>query len=333
MNSPLAPGVTVVVPNWNRRDLLIKLLDNLRGQTHPIEDVIVVDNGSTDGSADAADAAGARVIRLPENYGFAKAVNCGIEKTATALVAILNNDVELAPEWLSLLAAALDSPAVAFATGAIRDDARRGYLDGTFDLLSKAGLAWRAGHGRPDSDVWRIPSRIHFTPFTAAVFRTSLFQEVGPLNELFGSYLEDVEFCFRAALKQYRGCYVPEAIAWHKGSATLGAWSSQMVRLISRNQVLLIASLYPDVLLARYAWRILAGQLLWGAVAFRHSAGRTWLKGKWDGIRLFRGIRASASFSDPDTIDEVLTASEQQIQELQRKTGFDRLWRWYFALT
>jgi GT2 family glycosyltransferase len=311
----------------------MKLLDGLRAQTHPIEEVIVVDNGSTDGSPDAAEAAGARVIRLDTNYGFAKAVNRGIDAVRTELVAILNNDVHLAPDWLSQLADALDSPKVVFATGAIRDAVHADYLDATFDLPSKAGLAWRAGHGRPDSPLWHAPSTVRFTPFTAVLFRTSLFTNVGKLNEKFGSYLEDIEFCFRAALNGHEGRYVPGAVAWHRASATLGAWSRPMVRLVARNQLLLIAVLYPDILIARYAWHILVGQLLWGWLAFRHAAGDDWLKGKWEGLCMFGSMRDRASTTDPHRVHELLSASEGQIKELQRKTGFDTLWRVYFALT
>ena len=76
-------GVTVVVPNWNRRDLLLELLGDLRDQSQPVEEVLVVDNGSTDGSAEAAQASGARVLRMDTNAGFSRAVNCGIRAAGT----------------------------------------------------------------------------------------------------------------------------------------------------------------------------------------------------------------------------------------------------------
>src|ERR1700691_1783891 len=102
--------VAAVIPHWNRRDLLAKLLENLRRrQTRRFDEVIVVDNGSTDGSAEMAEQAGARVLRLGSNLGFAAAVNRGIEALIqngaahADWIAILNNDVTLEPEWLEAM--------------------------------------------------------------------------------------------------------------------------------------------------------------------------------------------------------------------------------------
>src|SRR5690242_3972379 len=100
--------VAAVVPHWNRRDLLQTLLANLADQTRKFDEIIVVDNGSTDDSADVAERAGAKVIRLEQNLGFAAAVNRGIESTKADWVAILNNDVTLAPDWLERLLAATE---------------------------------------------------------------------------------------------------------------------------------------------------------------------------------------------------------------------------------
>ncbi len=95
--------VAAVIPHWNRRELLANLLESLGRQTRPFDEVIVVDNGSTDGSAEMAEQAGARVLRLGSNLGFAAAVNRGIEATQADWIAILNNDVTLAPTWLETM--------------------------------------------------------------------------------------------------------------------------------------------------------------------------------------------------------------------------------------
>src|SRR4051794_14205934 len=95
--------VAAVIPHWNRKDLLATLLENLGRQTRPFDEIIVVDNGSSDGSADTAEAKGARVVRLETNLGFAPAVNRGIASTRCEWIAILNNDVTLDPRWLEVL--------------------------------------------------------------------------------------------------------------------------------------------------------------------------------------------------------------------------------------
>ncbi|MCZ2074568.1 MAG: glycosyltransferase family 2 protein [Bryobacteraceae bacterium] len=327
-------GVTVVIPHWNRHELLASVLADLRAQTYPIDEVLVVDNGSTDGSPELAQALGARVVRLPSNRGFAAAVNQGIDECRSELVAILNNDVSLSPEWLHRLVQPLDDPAISFTTGKLLNTNHKGYLDGTFDLLSRAGCAWRAGNARSDGAPWSTPRRIFSAPLTASLFRVELFRAVGKLDERYISYMEDVDLGLRCALNGRSGLYVPDAIAWHAGSATLGSRSPEVVRLIARNQVLLAAKHYPGKLVVRWFWAILVGQLLWGVVALRHRALLAFLRGKMAGLAFWIPMRRQSSTrADPLRLREVLEANERNIRELQRQTGFDLYWRIYFRLT
>src|SRR5579862_7375092 len=105
MSNAATPRVAAIIPHWTRRDLLPPLFQSLRAQTRPFDTILVVDNGSTDGSAEFAEDEGVQVLRLTENLGFAPAVNRGIAVVAADWVAILNNDVTLAPDWLECLLA------------------------------------------------------------------------------------------------------------------------------------------------------------------------------------------------------------------------------------
>src|SRR5437016_13527483 len=109
--------VAAVIPHWNRRDLLVALLENLRWQTRGFDEVIVCDNGSGDDSVRVAERSGARVLRLGRNFGFAAAVNRGVSATDAEWVAVLNNDVELDVDWLARLLNAIGE--AWFATGKI----------------------------------------------------------------------------------------------------------------------------------------------------------------------------------------------------------------------
>src|SRR5688500_2768728 len=100
--------VTAVIPNWNGAGRLEHVLEDMRAQTLRVTETIVVDNGSKDDSPANAERAGARVIRFDSNRGFTTAVNRAVAESQTELVAILNNDVRLTPEWLSRLHEALD---------------------------------------------------------------------------------------------------------------------------------------------------------------------------------------------------------------------------------
>ncbi len=329
-------GVTVVVPSWNRRDLLMRVSEGLRRQTYPVDELIVVDNGSEDGSTSIAAEQGAKVISIGRNSGFCHAVNTGIREAKGPWVAVVNNDVEPAPDWLSRLMEGAEHEKAWFATGKLLSASRRDQIDGAYDTLCRGGCAWRAGHGRPDGPEWGIRRTIRFAPFTAVLFRTELFKRVGLLDERFESYLEDVDFGLRCAIKDMKGVYVPDAVAYHAGSATLGPWHRDTVRHIARNQVFLVAKHYSNRQVLRYAWAIFVAQALWGGLAFRHRAGLAYVRGKIGALRELSSVRTSLSEpagSPAEGLDKILEESERELLGLQRSTGFDLYWRLYFALT
>ena len=321
-------GVSVIIPNWNGAELLETLFVSLRRQDL-VEEVIVVDNGSSDNSVEVATAANARVIRLTSNLGFAAAVNQGILSARHDWLLILNNDVELAAGWVQTVWNKAIEYSAWFATGKLMDRRKPENLDGTYDAVCRGGTAWRCGAGRKDGPAWNTEKRIGFAPFTALLASRQLFDRVGLLDESFESYLEDVEFGIRCSKNGLSGVYVPEAIAYHLGSATVGRWHRDTVRRIARNQVLLIARHYPPDWLRRCGWHVFVAQGLWGLIALRHGAFWPWIQGKVEGLRIFRSNRRPGS----EVLFSILDRSEKDIRTLQKQTGSDLYWRLYFALT
>lgn len=314
-------SLTAIVPVWNGRELLARLLSSLEAQTQPPSEVLVIDNGSIDGAPEEARARGARVMEMGRNVGFAAAVNRGIRESRGEWIAVLNSDVELASDYLAKLVAT----AAPFATGKIYSARLKDRIDATFDAVCRGGVAWRVGHGRLDNPAFSIPRETALAPWTAIVLRADLFDRVGMLDERFESYLEDVEFGLRCAAQGIEGMYVPQAIAWHHGSATLGRWHPETIRRIARNQCYMVALHYPN----RYSWEVWVAQTLWGLVAARHGAGGAWLRGKWQGIRAAARIpRTSQGLSE-----FFLRENERAIYEIQKVTTFDWYWRLYFFLT
>ncbi len=329
MPNAAAARVAAVIPTWNRRDLLATLLQNLAAQTCPFTEIIVVDNGSEDDSAELAERAGARVLKMGRNVGFAAAVNRGIEAADAEWVAILNNDVTLEVDWLAKLLEAAQED-LWFATGKILQAANHQVVDGTFDEISRGACASRCGSGKPDGPAWNQTRRIRAAPMTAAIFRRQLFSDLGGLDETFGSYMEDVDFGLRCALAGRPGVFVPSAVAYHRGSATLGEWNNDTVWRIARNQVLLSAKHFRG----QPWWPIVAGQLLWGIVALRHGRGSAFVRGKIAGMREARRMRQlSTNEYTRKVLAEVLESSEASILALARETGFDSYWRAYFWLS
>ncbi len=310
--------ISAIVPVFNGRELLARLLDSLDAQTLRPAELLVIDNGSTDGAPELARSRGARIIAMGHNIGFARAVNRGIREAAHPLLAILNSDVELAPDYLGALAAA-QAP---FATGKILSPS--GWIDGTFDLTTRGAATWRAGAGHPDAPPFDQPRDIHSPPWTAVLYRAEVFQQVGMLEEAFESYLEDVEFGLRCAAHGITGRYLPQARAVHVGSATLGRWHPDTVRHIARNQ-LFLAARYRS---ACPFWPVLVAQLLWGAVAARHGHPFAWLKGIVQGMGGAIPPADAAGF-DPQLLKLSLAANERFL----RANSTDSYWRLYFLLT
>jgi GT2 family glycosyltransferase len=334
----MGEGVSIIVPVWNGRQMVERLVRSLLAQTYPVAEILIVDNGSGDGAPEAAEAMGARVVRIVRmgsNTGFSRAVNRGIRECATEWLAIVNSDVELQPAWLERLMEAARQPGVWFAAGKILSASQPGSIDGTYDALCRGACAWRVGHGRPDGPEFSTARSIWFAPGTASLFRAELFRRVGLFDEGFESYLEDVEFGLRCACLDCPGRYTPEAVAYHVGSAALGRWHPATVRRISRNQVLLVAKYYPPALLFRLAWPILVAQTLWGLVALRHGTFGAFLRGKLDGLVGFGAARRSATGPKvaASRLLAILRESEREIGRIQRCTGLDWYWRLYFALT
>jgi len=330
MPTDAAARVAAVIPTWNRRDLLAILFESLAAQARPFAEIIVVDNGSDDDSVKLAARAGARVLQMGRNLGFAAAVNRGIEAADAEWVAILNNDVTLEPDWLAKLLDAAAQEDVWFAAGKILQAANHQVVDGTFDEISRGGCASRCGSGKPDGPAWNQARGIRVAPMTAAIFRRQLFRDLGGLDETFGSYMEDVDFGLRCALAARPGLFVPSAVAYHRGSATLGEWNKDTVWRIARNQVLLSAKHFRG----QPWWPIVAGQLLWGLVALRHGRGSAFLLGKIAGMREARRMRRlSTNEYTRKVLAEVLESSEASILALAQETGFDSYWRAYFWLS
>lgn len=352
--------VSVVVPTWNRADLLREMLESLRTQTRPPDEIVIVDNGSTDHTPEVAAQFGAKRITLATNAGFAGAINQGVKTANGDWLLLANNDVVFPADWLERILETAHATGAQFATGKLlqSSDARR--LDGTWDMLSRGAHAWRCGFGRADGQTWAQQRRIWFAPMTAALFHRGIFDQIGFLDTRFEAYYEDIDFGIRCALAGIEGVYEPAAVAVHKGSSTLGRHGKRVWYLTCRNQVLLLAKHYPARTLRRFAWPILVGQALSVLAAASHGRFFTALKAKWDGLRLWRQFRerpikqqpgnalhdglarpsellncedqASLDCRASDAVESVLMRSESELREIQKRIGFDPYWRIYFGL-
>lgn len=308
-------AISIVIPTWRGRDHLAALLPTLAGQSCQATEILVIDGASRDKSREVAESFGARFIEMEQNSGFAHAVNHGLSQARGRFVAVLNNDTRLSPLWLEKLHAA-NAP---FACGKVLQWQRPTHIDATWDLVSQSGVPLRCGSGKQDGQFWNRPRKIQLAPWTAVMLRRDYFTAVGALDESFESYLEDVDYGLRGAELGFTGAYVPDALAWHRGSSTFGAWHPRQVRLTARNQSLLVAKHGGDPA------KIFFGQLLWGLAAARHGRGGDWLQGKWEAWRQIKSYgKAKQSL--------LRQHLENELFAIESRTGMDRFWRYYWTL-
>jgi GT2 family glycosyltransferase len=287
--------ISVVVVNWNRRELLRACLASLKRQEGTAFEIIVVDNGSEDGSPELAERDfDCRVIRNSENRGFCAANNQGIAAARGEFIALLNNDAEAEPGWLAaLLHACRKGPDIGMAASKILvwEDPRR--IDKAGHLMFPDGQNRGRGTGALDKGQFDREEEVLWPDGCAAMYRKSMLDEIGGFDEDFFAYGDDAELGLRARIAGWRCFYAPQAVVRHHRGSTMGKGSARRLELIERNRVLLALKLFPASLLCLNPVYFTA-RLLAGAAAAGRSAGDTahfpGIRGKWMMLRsLIRG--------------------------------------------
>ena len=250
------PSISVVVPNWNGRHHLSACLDSLLALDYPSDlvDVIVVDNGSTDGSVELVGAKypQVRVLRNPGNTGFAHACNQGVDASTAEFVAFLNNDARVDPAWLrELVAVAEGDPAVA-AVGSLVLDWEGTHLDFARSGLSPLARGLQLDHGRPVGDAPREPHEQLFANGAAVLVRRDAFREVGGFDRRFFAFYEDVDFGWRCWVLGWRVLVAPASRVYHRHHGTSRRLRAAQVEfLLTRNAVMAaVKNLEGDTLAA-----------------------------------------------------------------------------------
>ena len=250
------PTATIVIPNWNGKHFLKTCLDSLREQVFKDFEVIIVDNGSTDGSLEYIREHYPEVIvvAFPENRGFSAAVNGGIKKARGTYIALLNNDTEVDPLWLAELVKTLDSRSeVGFCASKMLNYYKRTIIDTIGDGFSRYGIAYKKGARRRDGPSYSREEYVFGACAGASIYRRALFEEIGLFDEDFFAYLEDIDISFRAQLRGYRCLYVPTAVVYHMIGGTSGGKGYSLKRMAGKvvNKLFVVVKNMPAKLLLR----------------------------------------------------------------------------------
>lgn len=231
--------VSIVIPNYNGKHFLENCLKAVFAQDIKDQEVIVVDNGSSDGSLEYLQTfPQVRTIVLDRNYGFCKAVNEGIKAADSEYVILLNNDTEVNEKFASELLRAVKSDEKIFSCSSkMVQFYDRERMDDAGDYYCALGWAFGRGKNAPVRQ-YETPAEIFASCAGAAIYRKKMLEELGYFDEEHFAYLEDIDIGYRARIFGYKNVYAPKAVVYHVGSGFSGsAHNAFKVKLSSKNSV------------------------------------------------------------------------------------------------
>jgi GT2 family glycosyltransferase len=240
--------VTVIILNWNGWHHLERCLPALLAQTYLDFEIVVVDNGSADGSAALVQDRfpQVRLIANSKNLGFAQANNQAIQSTSSPYIVTLNNDTRPEPTWLEEMARAMEANAeIGMVASKVLYMAPPHLVDSAGIEIDRAGFAWNRYNGQPDSAEEHEPYEVFGPNAAAALYRREMLDDVGFFDASFFAYYEDVDLAWRARMMGWSCLYVPRASVYHVHSATSRQGSPLKQHLLARNKLWTILKNYP----------------------------------------------------------------------------------------
>lgn len=284
--------VSIIVVNWNGKRFLSECLDGLRRQIYQPFSVILIDNGSSDGSVDFVNRnyPEVEIIALTKNLGFAAANNIALQTVQTEYVALLNNDAVPHPIWLNRLIEALESyPEAGFAASKMLFCDNPDVIDRAGDAYTRAGTGLLRGRGERARNFGKT-EWIFGACAGAALYRTRMLKDIGLFDDDFFLLYEDVDLSFRAQVKGYKCVYVPEAIVYHKSSSSIVYDSPTSVYYSHRNLEWVYLKNMPRKLILKTIWLHIIYDIT--AFFFFTANGRIkeFIKAKLDALKGLRRI-------------------------------------------
>ncbi len=299
----------VIVPNWNGKDGLKTCLDSLRAQTLKPH-VIVVENGSTDGSIEYIESEYPEVelIKHNVNKGYAGGVNPGFKRAiddGTTYAAPFNNDAVADKNWLKHLVEFMDkNPGVGIATCKVLTADGKA-MDSTGDWYTNWGLPYPRGRGETDITKYDNNTVVFGASGAASLYRVSMLDEVGLLDEAFFAYYEDVDLSFRAQLAGWKVSFVPASIVYHEISTTSNKIKGFTTYQTMKNLPVLLYKNVPRRYLWRIGWRFTIAHTLFFLKSFTRKQGWIAIKGDMRGTHMLfaahkqrKQIQSSKKVSD-----------------------------------
>jgi len=274
------PVATAIVLNYNGRGFVTEAVRSLLDQDAPGVEVLVVDNASTDGSAEEIEAAFGdcvRLVRSPRNLGFGGGNNLGIRQARGRHIVLLNNDAVATPAFVrELVEAAEADRRIGMVAAKVLQYAERNVIDSVGHLLYPDGL--NRGRGRLEQDVGQYDGcrTALFPSGAAALYARRMLDDVGLFEERLFLYGDDAELGLRGRLAGWTCAFAPRAVAYHHYSRSVGAYSRLKAFYVERNRVLVLLRVFPVSLVVASPLFTATRLALqgWGALTGRGASGR-----------------------------------------------------------
>jgi GT2 family glycosyltransferase len=263
--------LAIVIPTYNRQDLLRVCLATVTRHCPPRTEVVVVDDHSpADVAGVVSEFAGVQHLRLPQRRGFCVAANAGIAATTAPIVELLNDDTEVTPGWADAALAAFGDPRIAaVAPLVVRPDGR---IDSAGDRYDRGGFAQKIGHGQAIGPEYLQRRAVFAASGSAAFYRRSMLERVGGFPDLFGAYFDDVDLSCRLQRAGGTILFEPASRVIHLGGSSHGPPSQKLVEQQSRNEELVYWRNTPTLDL----WRTLPRHV----AVLAAKAIRRWTEGR-----------------------------------------------------
>ena len=310
--------VSIVVPNWNGMRFVGMCLDSLAQLDFEGHEVIIVDNGSIDGSREMIEEKypWVRLLKMPDNMGFAIACNEGIKASDAEYIVLLNNDIEVTPNWLKELYEGMERhPECGMGTTKMMFLDNRDVFYNTGDLFHSWSSGGGRGQGEKDTGQYEKEDYVFGACAGAGIYRREFFNQVGLFDEDFFIFAEDVDINMRGQLKGLKAVYLPKAKVFHIGTATVGLYSDRYVYLCKRNDIWVFIKNYSLSMYFKYLFSIWKHQFADIKYFTYRGQGQVLLKSKWDALKmlpqmLIRRCQIQTKRSTPDEQIEKLIITD-----------------------
>jgi len=242
------PLVSIIILNWNGKEHLETCLPSVIGQTYEDIETIVVDNGSTDGSIEYVkqNYDTVKLVCNSTNVGFAEGNNVGIRAASGEYVVVLNNDTEVDKNWISsFVKVAEENPDAGMFACKILSYYDRKQIDCVGHLIYPDGLSRGRGRGEVDEGQYDTIEEVAFPSGCAALYRREMLDQIGLFDGDFFIYVEDSDLGIRGRLAGWKCLYAPDAVVYHKYSATMGGYSPGKAIMIERNRIWFVTKNLP----------------------------------------------------------------------------------------